>query len=99
MRKLSLDISTRATGIVIQNDNEVPVQYKLILAEGKDTLKRIREMCNKIFDYIAKQQFDIVIVSKATHRFSQQIIMLVEGMVLGEAVKRNIKFDYFPDIA
>jgi molybdopterin converting factor small subunit len=99
MRKLSLDISTRSTGIVIQNDNELPVEYFNITITEGDALERIRGMCSAIFKYIENKKFDIIIVSKATHQFSQQIIMLIEGMVLGEAVKRNIKFDYFPDVA
>jgi hypothetical protein len=100
VKKVAFDISTTSTGAVIQSGTDVPIDdYKLFIAKHKDPVVRIRTIITDIFDWLEEKEFNVLIISKATHQTVQESILLMEGVVLGEAIRRKITYDYYPDSA
>lgn len=99
MRLLSIDASTKSSGIAIFENNKL-IHYECITASSKNVLDRITLMVQKIRQLFDKYQPDNVVMEEVVPddvRHNQNVfksLMYLQAAVALELNKNNVKIDF-----
>lgn len=94
---LSLDVSTTNVGATIYFQEDRSKSYwRLFKATGNVT-DRIKFLAREIKDWIKDINFDLVLITKASYGEMNPNILMLEGILLGISLDRDIDFDYYGD--
>ena len=109
MRILSLDLSTKSSGVAIletTNSSKINlVKYECICASSTDVLQRIKKICEGIKNFTEKEKFDHVIFEEvrpeskygAKNQHTQRVLSWLQGevaMIIHDYIDKKMKFEF-----
>lgn len=99
LKKISFDVSTTACGVVYQIGNSTEgMKAHVFEQSSKDIKERIKNIFLEVREWIKDKEFDIIIVSKASHANVNPDICTLEGLILSLAFVAGKEYDYMPDV-